>query len=289
MKVQGCDCSIVIKTVYHEFNVPYSEETLREAFSFLYEEAAIEGDGIRRVIRKRSGVTGCVVTPLTIGTAPMLLYLAMGAAGSPVYVSGTRNMYQYRMNLLPMEDTDCFDLVQDRQMSNERRLFEGCRVKGFELRIVREEPIKLKLDICGEFPAVVYPYTSSFKQEIQERFSGEEVSYQINGKKYSNIYGLTLLTKKAGGAITELWIKRSLNRGPDIPELIEELIITAQLLRDKYELRHFGMFTITLRRLVFIADETEVNTAGAVIGPLRYYVAGSVSSEVFTSSGEEIL
>jgi hypothetical protein len=38
----------------------------------------------------------------------------MGAAGNPVYISETRNLYQYRLSLLPMEDTDCFDLIQDR-------------------------------------------------------------------------------------------------------------------------------------------------------------------------------
>ena len=90
MKVQGCDCSIVIKTAYREMDVPYSEETLREAVSLLQEEASIEGDGICRAIRKRGGVTGCVVTPLTIGTAPLLFYLAMGSAGLPVFVSETR-------------------------------------------------------------------------------------------------------------------------------------------------------------------------------------------------------
>ena len=80
MLVQGSECSIVIKTSHMEFDVPYSEETLREAVSLLQEEAAIEGDGICRAIRKRGGVTGCVVTPLTIGAAPLLLYLAMGSA-----------------------------------------------------------------------------------------------------------------------------------------------------------------------------------------------------------------
>jgi hypothetical protein len=43
MLVNGCDCSIVIKTAYQEFDVPYSEETIREAVSLLIEEAAIEG------------------------------------------------------------------------------------------------------------------------------------------------------------------------------------------------------------------------------------------------------
>ena len=121
MLVNGCDCSIILKTAHKEIDVPYSDETLREAVSILQEEASIEGDGICKAIQKKSGVTGCVVTPLTIGTAPLLLYLAMGSAGSPVFVSETRNLFKYDLNLLPMEDTECFDLVQDRRgMSNEQ-------------------------------------------------------------------------------------------------------------------------------------------------------------------------
>jgi hypothetical protein len=70
MVVNGRDCLIVIKTQYREVGIPYSEETIREAVSLLMEEAPIEGDGSCRAIRKSGGVTGCVVTPLTIGTAP---------------------------------------------------------------------------------------------------------------------------------------------------------------------------------------------------------------------------
>jgi hypothetical protein len=105
MRVNGCDCSIVIKTAYHEFDVPYSEETIREAVSLLQEEAAIEGDGIYKAIRKSNGVTGCIVTPLTIGTVHLLFYLAMGSAGLPMYVSGTKSIYGYKLNLLPLEDS----------------------------------------------------------------------------------------------------------------------------------------------------------------------------------------
>jgi hypothetical protein len=146
-------------------DVPYSEETIREAVSLLQEEAAIEGDGVCRGIRRSCGVTGCVVTPLTLETAPLLFYLAMGAVENQVYVSETRDLYQYRLDLLPMEDTGYFDLIQSRGV--ERRFFEGCQVKGFELRIMREEALKLKLDICGERQPVVYPYTDIVKTEIE--------------------------------------------------------------------------------------------------------------------------
>ena len=295
MKVKGFDCSIVIKTAYREMDVPYSEETLREAVSLLQEEAPIEGDGICRAIRKRRGVTGCVVTPITIETAPLLLYLAMGSAGVPVFVSETRDLYKYKLNLLPLEDTDCFDLVQDG--GGERKLFESCRVLGFELRIEREQAIKLKMDIRGEYPSVIYPHNDTARSQTsemsgtvigRERFNGDGVKYRINGKDYTNIYGLTFSAKKEGGTKTEIWIKRVLDKGADIPEIIDELTITAQLLRDKYEYRHYGTFRITLKRLVLTADETDVNNSGAVIGPLRFYVADSVMAEVFSSTGEQI-
>ena len=292
MLVNGCDCSIVVKTQHRETDIPYADETLREAVSFLQEEASIEGDGVCRGIRKSGGVTGCVVTPLTIGTAPLLLYLAMGSAGSPAFVSETKDLYKHFLDLLPTEDTEHFDLIQDRGgVANGvgvRLLYEGCRVLGFELRIMREEAIKLKLEICGECSPRTYPYTDTFERESGERFKGDSVSYRINGQKYKNIYGVTLVSKKQGGTKTELWIKRSLQQGSDIPAIIEDFSFTAQLLRDKYEYRHFGTFRITIKRLVLICDETEVNTSGAVIAPLRYYVAGTVSTEVFTSSGEVI-
>jgi hypothetical protein len=295
MNVNGADCSIVIKTSHFEIDVPYSDETVREAVSFLQEEASLEGDGVCRGIRKVCGVTGCVVTPLTLGTAPLLLYLAMGACGCPVFVSETRNLYKYSLNLLPMEDTDCFDLIQDRTNNNEqitknkeRKLYEGCRVSGFELRILRGETVKLKLDIFGECAPRVYPYQDVFVRERGEKYSGDYVSYKINGIEYKNIYGVTIISKKIGGTKTEIWIKRALLNGADFPSAIEDMTITAQLLRDKYEYRHYGIFRITLKRLVLVSDETEINAADTVIGPLRFYVAGGVSAEVFTNGGEVI-
>jgi hypothetical protein len=285
MLVNGCDCSIVIKTAHKETDIPYSDETLREAVSFLQEEASIEGYGVCRGIRKISGVTGCVVSPLTIGTAPLLLYLAMGAAGLPLFVSETRNLFRYELNLLPTEDTDNFDLIQDHK--NERLLFEGCRVQGFELRVLRDETIKLKLEICGEHAPRAYPYTDIFERESGERFKGDCVTYKINRQDFYNIYGITLLSKKQGGTNTELWIKRALQNSGDIPAVIDEITITAQLLREKYEYRYYGTFRITLKELVLISDETEVNAGDTVIGPLRYYVSGKVTTEIFTS-GEQL-
>jgi hypothetical protein len=159
---------------------------------------------------------------------------------------------------------------------------------------MRGEALKLKLDIISERSPVVYPYTDTFERASGERFSGDCVSYKLNNKEYQNIYGVTLISKKVGGTKTELWIKRAVmqsitsEKGYDLPELIEEIVITAQLWRDSYEFRKFGTFRITIRRLVLLSDETEINASDTVIGPLRYYVAGTVKAEVFTSGGEGI-
>jgi hypothetical protein len=319
MTVQGCDCLIVIKTAYREMvqfgeaelpgrnathfcSVPYAVETLREAVSLLKEEAAIGGDGSCKAIRKSGGVMGCVVTPLTIGTAPLLLCLAMGSANLPLYVSETRNLYRYKLNLLPTEDSTRFDLVQERapfgtpngdaenqgfsaHLPGGWKLYESCAVIGFELRFNRGETVHLKLDIRGEHPPALYPYQDMAPTETGERFMGDRITYRINGTEYPNIYGLTLSTKKKGGTKTELWIKRILEHGGDLPGILDELTITAQLLRDKYEYRYYGMFRITLTRLVLVSDETTIDSADGVIGPLRYYAAGVVNAEVFTADG----
>jgi hypothetical protein len=174
-------------------------------------------------------------------------------------------------------------LVQERGGS--RKLYEGCAVTGFELRIHRGEAVKLKFDIQGERAPAIYPYQDMAPTERGERFSGDGVIYRINGMEYHNIYGLTISAKKEGGTRTELWIKRVMEQGPDIPGIIDELTVTAQLFREKYEYRHYGMFRITLKWLVLTADETAVDCADAVIGPLQYYVAGTVSAEVFTADG----
>jgi hypothetical protein len=177
-------------------------------------------------------------------------------------------------------------LIQDR--GGFRKLYEDCAVTGFELRVVRREVVKLKLDVSGERSAAVYPYQDITPTEMGERFMGDRVSYRINGTEYTNIYGLTMANRKEGGTKTELWIKRVLKPGADLPDLIEELTVTVQLYRERYEHRHYGMFRLTLARLVLTADETAVDCADAVIGPLRFYVVGTVNAEVFTNSGETL-
>jgi len=272
--------------VNHEFNVPYAEETVREAVSFLAEETPIEGDGNFKAIQKKSGVTGCIVTPLTLKTVPYLFYIAFGTADKPTFKSETRNIYGSLLKLLLLEDSDRFDLIQDRKTGS--RIFKDCRVQGFEFRVEREQPVKLKLDLCGENAAASFLYTDPIINEIGERFDSNFVDYWINGKENHHLYGLTMLVKKEKCVKTEIWIRRAIEKGNDIPESIDELIISAKLLNDKYEFRNYGLFRITLKKLVFISDETKVNSSDAVVGSLRYCVFGDVTASVYTSGKDNL-
>jgi hypothetical protein len=156
---------------------------------------------------------------------------------------------------------------------------------------MRGEAIKLKLEITSDCPPEMSRSQTSEMSSSdigKERFNGDFVTYKINGQEYKNIYGVTISVKKENGTKTELLIKRALENGGDLPEVIGEMTITARLLRDKHEYRHFGTFRITLYRLVLISDETEIEASDTVIGPVRYYCAGSVFAETFTSGYEDL-
>jgi hypothetical protein len=210
----------------------------------------------------------------------------MGGAGAPEYVSETRNLYRYALELLPAEDSAWFEVVQER--GGLRRVYGGCVAVGFELRINREGAVKMKLDIRGEQAPAVWPYQDMAPAETGERFMGDRVRYWINGREYLNIYGLTIAERKLGGTRTELRLHRVLEQGEDFPGAIDTLTIAAQVLRDTYEERHYGTFRLALTGLALMADETDVDCADAVIGPLRYYCAGKTSAEVFTATGETL-
>jgi hypothetical protein len=286
MNVQGRDCTLVALTSHREMSIPYTEETIRENVTLLEENPSIEGYGRCKAIKTSGGAVGCVVTSLTISAAPLLLYLAFGEIRLSAHVSETRAIYKHCIDLVPMDDTGPFGLMQDR--GAEKKYYTACRVKSFELRILRDTHIKLKLDIESEKTPVQYPIQEQFKNESGERFRGENVIYRVNDRPHKNIYGVTLVVKKENGTKTEIWIRRILEKDTDLPETIDKLSITALLLRDCYEERHFGKLRITLRRLVLAHDETSVECDDSVIGPLRYFVNGDVTAEVFSAGGEDI-
>jgi hypothetical protein len=124
---------------------------------------------------------------------------------------------------------------------------------------------------------------------IVERFREPGVRYAVNGSENRNIYGLTVTAARTGGTETEVRIHRVMKSGGKFPAVIETLRITARLFVDKYEAREYGRFILRLSNLLLMADETAVDAPGAVTGPLRYYMAGDFTADVFTPEEEYIL
>jgi hypothetical protein len=166
-------------------------------------------------------------------------------------------------------------------------VYKGCRVCGFELRMFRDEAVKLKIDILGKTGPE--PYQSGEKPELKEgeRFREDGVMYRVNGAERTDIYGLGLRVTKDEETKAEVRIHRILWPDGELPAVIENFTLAARLFRDRYETREYGRFALRLEKLLLMADETAVDAPGAVIGPLRYYVAGEVSAEVFEEMKNE--
>jgi hypothetical protein len=231
-----------------------------------------------------------VVTPLTIDTVPLLLSLAFGKSDVPVFVSGTRNLYKSTLRMIYREDIHPFDLIQNRTGSanGEKFLFEGCKIYDFEIRIEREQWIKLRFDVESEIrPKKIISDDKKYNEYV-DCFSSDHVIYSIDRQECNNIYGVTIHCIKQEGFLTEIWIKEVLEQGSDVRIEIEELLITARLLRDKYEANQFGSFNIIMRNLVLTRDETNVESSGAVMGVRHYFVMGSVTAEVFQLGDEPL-
>jgi hypothetical protein len=139
------------------------------------------------------------------------------------------------------------------------------------------------VDIAGELPATVYPYQEIAGTDAGERFLESGVTYEIDGTKHRDIYGLIVTTEKTAGTKTVVMLHRVLGSQTIYPVSIEKLTITAQLFRERYEDRRFGLFRLSLSALELLADETAIESGGAVIGPLRYFCSGGVSADVFTT------
>jgi hypothetical protein len=180
-----------------------------------------------------------------------------------------------------------FDLIEE--WGNKQKTFADCYCVGFELRIMRDCAIYAHIDISGDVGAVTNEKIKGKNEKIiNERFKEAGVDYVINENTVKNIYGATLKVRKGDGVKTEIEIHRIL-KDEDLPGVIDNMTITARLFRDCYEERHTGTFIIHISKLFLMSDETNIDCADAVIGVVRYFVAGEVTTEIFTEGNNDLL
>jgi hypothetical protein len=280
--LNGCDYLIRLKTKKADTVIPFLSKTLREKIFFCEEYAPIEGEGWRGGITENAGTEGGFTTALTLESAPAILGAVFGKQKSCMFVSGTRDIYQYRFVLCASDSAMRFYL---HEMGGEtEKVYPDCVCAGFELRIERDEAVKVHIDIDGGGRAETFNAVPAVKKTANiERFNERGAEYFIDGKKYNSIYRFVLSCDKKNGCRTEVLIYRYLTTDNEPPAFIENLTIRANLFRDMYGENQHGKFAVTLTDLRLLSDDTEVCAADAVIGGLRYSVGGVAFVDAFMS------
>lgn len=282
----GRDVSLTLEIGGRLCAIPYTGKSIREKIAAFSLEAPLEGDGICSAITERRGTTGGFTTLLTLESVPPLFAALFGRTAGRSYLSGTRDLYRTEHALCAFESAAEFSVIE--RYGRKERRYPVCKCAGFEFRFHRGEALRVHLDIDGDIPAQEVIHAESAKSVLYESeyFSEAGVTYEIDGVEYKNIYGLTITGHKSGGCKTFARLHRALG-DDEIPAKINTLTVTARLFRDCCEAGRRGLFRLRLSNLLLSADETVVNTADTVIGPLFYIASGDVAAESFERGGTE--
>jgi hypothetical protein len=215
--INGCDVTLRIVFRGDEYDVPFVSRTMRDRWAVLKEEAGIEGDYVKRSLNIRTGTTGGFTTPVTLGTARLLLCLMFGSIDDGVFVTETRGLYRYQLNMKPTELTECFSIIEE--WGANRKLYPEVVVKSFELRAHRGENVMVRFNVEGNRKSVT---TTGIAGNVKprtlppERFNENGNVYTIDGITCNSIYAITLFCDKTNSLKTQIVLHRIL-RSDELP------------------------------------------------------------------------
>jgi hypothetical protein len=107
----------------------------------------------------------------------------------------------------------------------------------------------------------------------------------------TSAYRAYVTVTRGASCRTEIRIHRKASSEDDhlFGARIETLELDARLYRDEYEERHKGRFVIRATDLLLLSEDAKPDSASAIVGPLRYIVAGELTAEVYTRDGGRLL
>lgn len=289
MTAAGRDCALVIIAGNTRLSVPYSEETLRTRYRLLEDEPTLESDGVAGTWSDADGALGCFVTRLTLSIVPILLACAFGKEAEPQLVSETRSLWRHDLALDYRAAGISFDAVSDR-VFRIRRIRELSPL-GWELRVHCGDAIDFKLDAQGEHPVEEGEASLLVPLQDEEFFRESGTLLSVNGTVATSAYGAYVTVARGASCRTEIRIQRKASSEDDhlFGARIETLELDARLYRDEYEERHKGRFVIRATDLLLFSEDAKPDSASAIVGPLRYIVAGELTAEVYTRDGGRLL
>jgi hypothetical protein len=210
-----------------------------------------------------------IETPLTLDNAPHLLPLAFKAFGKRVTAHDERGNKTASGGHGAGASFDVLHCTD-----TERRLYEGCKVKGFEVKAKIDEadvktPVMVSLDVGGAPNSVELAGGGTASPGEGMAFLESNIRYEADEKEVLSVYGFSLHLTKEKRERIELKLWRVLGRR-EIPEVINNFTIMGTF----HEGDVFASFQIHIGRLLLLTEDVAAC-------PLRYYAAGGCHAEVW--------
>ena len=231
-------------------------------------------------------VTGCIVTRMTVTTAPILLLLVTGEIELEGHRPQTRGIYYHE--LITLEKSLYYFGIETRG-KNLIREYLDLIVESFELRGERGSAVYMKINVRGRTEHIVenIEVLEEIKSERYFFLNGNEIS--LNGQVIEDTAGFILEGKLLHETVKihTFSIRRKETDHSDFSLMRDE--ISAELTftnPEEYEAGYKAEFTVTLERLVYEGEESYPDSSGVWGRNFRYRVYGSLKVRVYTKTEE---
>jgi len=231
-------------------------------------------------------VTGCIVTRMTITTAPILLLLVTGEIEIEGHRPQTRGIYYHELITL---DTSLYYFGIETKGKTHIKEYLELIVESFELRGERGSAVYMKINVRGKTQTITenIEVMEEIKSERYFFVSGNEIS--LNGEIIEDTAGFILEGKLLHETVKNhtFSIRRKETDHSDFSLMREE--ISAELTftnPEEYEAGYKASFTVTLERLIYEGEESYPDASGVWGRNFRYRVYGKIKVRVYTNTEE---
>jgi hypothetical protein len=280
----------VIREMRENQIIPATRNTLRYVPLLLDKKPTAGKNIIKNPQILERKVTGCIVTRMTITTAPVLLLLATGEIEVEGHRPQTRGIYYHELITL---DTSLYYFGIETKNETHIREYLNLIIESFELRGERGSAIYMKIDVSGRTETTREKNSENIEvlEEIKsERYffvRGNEIS--VNGEVIEDTAGFKLEGKLLHETVKThtFSIRRKETDKVDFSFMRSE--ITAELTftnPEEYETGYKASFKISLERLVYEGEESYPDASGVWGRNFRYRVYGSLKVRVYTNTEE---
>lgn len=265
-----------------ELLLPVTRNTIRTIPTLIDKRPAVGKTITRYRLITGKEITGCIVSRLTMNTAPLLFLLAVGEIEEEGHRIGTRGTYYH--DLATREGGFLYFGIA---ITTERTVthYPDLITEGFELRGERGGALYLKLELKGSVETIRENDEDIpvLKSERFFFFYGHEIT--IRGTTYHDTAGFSIQGRQEwdGAKQYTVSIRRKETGTNDFEAMRDD--ITAEMRfenPDEYEPGYKAGFTVTMLKLVYEGEESYPDNTGIWGRDFRYRGYGKLGIRVYT-------